>query len=360
MKNIKILIIGPKHGGIGWYTKQLREHLSKIPFIKKADWRGYPFLTFDLKRIKKIQKNASSLNINKYDIVHLEFGTYDVEQVILSVLAKKKRARTKFVYTVHNTDWELSKKAKSRLLKYQLNKSLFNIDAFLFFGKQPFKILKNRFSFIKAQNSIISFHPSTFEGFKISPQDEIKILNKYKIKKPYLAIFGYPAKWKNFQLLFKAFSTIKIPIEFYFIGKRWKEKLKFSRKSIHKVKIRIIDKEVPPSHFFALIKNSLFGVFPYKSHLAFQCSGIVPIFINLGKAVVASRVGAIPDQVGKGGKLVNQYDFYKFGKEIERLVSNSKNRFNFEKKAKSQAIKLSWKQHVKKHLDLYRNLLKNE
>jgi len=359
MNQIKILFIGPKHGGIGWYIKQLRQRLGDSPFIKKIDWYGYSFLTFDLEKISKIKKEILSLNINEYDIIHFEFGTYDVEQIALPILISKKTNKNKFIITIHNNDWELANKIKSHSLKFLLYKSLQSVDGFIFFGKYPFKILKTKFSFIKKQNSIISLHPSTYENFKIDSKAEKRILTKYGIQKPYLALFGYPAKWKDHKLLLMAFSRINTPISFYFIGKWWKEKLGFQQKIIGKVKIRVIEKEIPHRDFFVCIKNSLFGIFPYSPYLTFQCSGVLPVFINLGKAVVATKIATIFEYVGKAGKLVPNDD-YIFGQAIEELINNSIKRHYLEKKAKEQSIKISWEQHIKKHLDFYKKIYDND
>lgn len=360
MKKINLLIIGPKHGGIGWYLKQLHHRLKKLNIIKRIDWYGYSFLTFNLKMIDSIKEKDLPFSIEKYDIIHFEFGTYDIEQVFLPILAKKKTINNRFLLTIHNLDWELAKKIKRRSLQHSLHRALKSIDGFLFFGSAPVKHFKNNFRYLNRKKFIISYHPSTYENYHISHNKEKKILTKYQIKKPYLAFFGYPAKWKNYKLLLKSFEEIKMPISFYFIGKWWKEKLGFQHKFINNVKIRVIDREMSERDFFVCIKNSLFGVFSYSSYPTFQCSGILPIFINLGKSVVATKAGTIFEYVDKGGILTPLADPKKFGQSIDKLISDSKVRHDLELKTKLQAKKISWKQHIKSHLELYKKILRNK
>ena len=152
-------------------------------------------------------------------------------------------------------------------------------------------------------------------------------------------------------------KVIDVPVSFYFIGKWWEEKLGFQHKIIGKVEIRVISGEISHHDFFICIKNSLFGIFPYAKYPTFQCSGILPVFINLGKAVVATETATISEYINGAGRLVANNNRV-LGQTIEELISDKRERCYLEKKAKKQSIKLSWKQHIKAHLNLYKKVLR--
>ena len=81
----KVLIISPFYNGLFKYTRPLYEELCK-DYKGEFEFKhlGNPDMTFDLDNIKKIvNKLCDEIIEYNPDIIHYNYGTYDIEMLII-------------------------------------------------------------------------------------------------------------------------------------------------------------------------------------------------------------------------------------------------------------------------------------
>lgn len=186
-----------------------------------------------------------------------------------------------------------------------------------------------------SSEKITVVYPGINKKFEVL--DILKIKNKYKIKGKYLLFVSTLKPSKNIEGLLEAFKLIKRKEPLYLViaGKKgW-----LFEKIFQKVKDLELEKEVIFTGFVdekelpTLIKGAEVFVLP-----SFWEGFGIPLLeaMKLGVPVVASKVGSLPEVVGKAGILVNPYEPKSIALGIEKALEK-----------KEKLIKLGYQQ-VKK------------
>lgn len=348
---MKILFVGPKHGGINAYTKRLIEELQKDSDVE-CKHIGTAKISFDLLSQKKIIDDIYTRVLkSKADIIHFQFGTYDIEQLLLLPSYKKILTKAPTIYTVHNLDWRLLKKM-GYLNKYNLLKRRIRSKpvGYIFFGKYSQK----KFNPNKKADTIISHHPATFQATLFNKKIGF---SSNKLPKKFISLLGYSSRWKDHKTLLKALEKCNERVQVVIAGKWWFEKLGFSRKKINNTSVYVISKELKKNEIINIIKKSKFGLFSYKKTPDFQCSGILPMYAMLGKNVVTTSVGCLPEYVDSHSFVIPQNKPAILAKKIDLLWKNeSLNKEKISKIKKFYKKHLSWEKHIKEHLNFYEKI----
>ena len=119
-------------------------------------------------------------------------------------------------------------------------------------------------------------------------------------------------------------------------------------------KIELINRYIRDDEFQPLLESVDFVVLPYKR--ASQ-SGVIPMCFAGGKTVVATKVGALEEQVPKGTGLLTTPDASAIRNQIDYLYSNTELIHQFGKAAKKYADEeLSWDKSARLLLDFFNTL----
>jgi len=116
----------------------------------------------------------------------------------------------------------------------------------------------------------------------------------------------------------------------------------------------IAEDEVP--HLF---RSAALVVLPYR---AIDQSGVLMTAVAFGKAIVASRIGGIPDVISDGvhGVLVKPGDPQDLAAALQDLLTNPVRRHAMEKATGHLAkTELSWGMSARKTIDVYRQVISN-
>lgn len=118
--------------------------------------------------------------------------------------------------------------------------------------------------------------------------------------------------------------------------------------------IELINRYIRDDEFQPLLESVDFVVLPYKR--ASQ-SGVIPMCFAGGKTVVATKVGALEEQVPKGTGLLTTPDSSAICRQIDYLYSNTELIHQFGKAAKKYADEeLSWDKSARLLLDFFNTL----
>lgn len=104
--------------------------------------------------------------------------------------------------------------------------------------------------------------------------------------------------------------------------------------------IQFINRFVPDEEMVGIVENSDFMVLPY---LRASQSGVIPMSFALGRTVVATRVGALEEQVSEGTGILVEPDADSIANAIDEMYADEQKIIEMSKNAKKFADKeLTW------------------
>lgn len=158
---------------------------------------------------------------------------------------------------------------------------------------------------------------------------------KYRI-----GFFGRIEPYKGLDLLVQAFEQTKIHgLKLLVAGSGVIESALLERIKQNK-NIELINRYIDDNEFQPLLDSVDFVVLPYKR--ASQ-SGVIPMCFAYGKAVVATNVGALEEQVPEGTGIITLPNVDSIRCQIDKLYANTSLIGQFGQKAKQYAEEeLSW------------------
>ena len=339
-------------------------------FISDLDLSKFSFTSlFKLGRIfwsfKAARKISKLIKKEKPDIVHIH-NIY--HQISPSILKAIKKFNLPIVMTVHDFkliihDYTLRADGKKKTPK---NSHI--VD----------RLLKTEFAFHKftkvyQKNIDLFITPSQFVRKKLIENgfDSKKIITvlhftkaenvgaKKRKHQNYILSFGRLDESKGIDTLLKAFSRIadkKVKLKIAGTGdqeatlKALAQELEIDDRVEflgHKTKAEVAE----------AISNCLFTVFPSRMHETFGL--VISESFVLGKTVVASKVGAIPELVknNKTGLLFNVDSAKGLATAIDSLLADRAKLKLLSKNAKAEAKKYDSGKHYKKIISLYNKLI---
>lgn len=362
---MKISIIGPTYpfrGGIAHYTTLLTKELRKkhevdlisfkrlfpkflYPGRDQKDFSGKfrAECVYLLDSINPISWFNVYLRIRKKnsDLLIFNWWTtfFSIQFTTISSLTRIF-TKTKILILCHN----VLPHEKSFLDKFLTKIFFLNSGYFIVHSNEE---KKNLNSIVKNKKVIVTPHP-TYDIFNIKKISKIEAKKKIdSLNKRIILFFGLIRESKGLIFLIRAMPIIlkKINVELLivgeFFGKSEKKYLEEIKKLNLNNNIKIIDKYIPDEEVNLYFSASDVVILPYISGTG---SGVLQIAFGLNKPVICTNVGFSEDIVnGKTGFIVNKEDsdalamaiikYYEEGreKEFSKNITNSKNKFSWEK-----------------------------
>ncbi len=365
---------GLEHAGIGRYVSNLVGELSHQPSI--IDHHSF-ILLVRKRKFDEVKKEVG----NKMKLVVLDAPHYSFKEQLLVpwVLLKLKPDlvhfphfnvpvfyRGKFVVTIHDLIKHTSRGAETTTrnplfywFKYLGYKFVFNQAV-----KRATRILVPsktiRQELVKTYNLPEERIVVTYEGVEdsfqssiINHQSSTRVLNKYKIKKPFIVYTGSLYPHKNIERLIQSIkllnqSSISLVIVcarnvFY---ERFKEKIKQARAE----KFVTLVGFVPDEDLVLLYQQAEAFVFPSLSE-GFGLPGLEAMATGL--PVVCSNIPVLREIYGEAAEYFNPLDAKDMAEKIKEVTSNTKTRERLIENGFKQVKKYSWRKMAKETLEVY-------
>lgn len=184
-----------------------------------------------------------------------------------------------------------------------------------------------------------------------------EVLDKYKIKDPYIIYIGTIQPRKNLVRLIEATAKIE-GLNLVIIGKtrgEGKEGWKFKEILETPIKLGIEDRVnflgfTPESELQPL----LVGAKAFTLPSLWEGFGIPAVeAMAVGCPVIVSNVSSLPEVVGKAGLLVNPYSVDQIEQAIRIIITEKRLREKYSKASLLQAKKFSWEKFAKTILNTF-------
>jgi len=355
-------LYGPKHTGIGRYTKNLLLALVKLPKFK-----NYNF---------SVLVSEKHDELKDYQQIITKIPHYSIsEQLFLpSVINKLKPNLTHFthfnkpvlyhglsVVTIHDLIKHFfhgpDTTTNNQLLywpKHWLYLLLTNINI-----KNNYLITPSNFwrdyivkKYHKNPNKIITTHEAVDPIFiKNLEINNYKLIKNFKLKiKNYIIYTGNLYPHKNIKVIIDALKSLP-EIKLKIIGARDYFLNKFKEQYKNNPQIEFLG-YVPDNEFQKLYSNALCLVHPSLME-GFSLTGLEAMALNC--PVVSSNTSCLPEIYGDSVLYFDPYDPLDLAKKLKSLTPAS--RLELIKKGQEQIKKYSWKTTAQKTLDFYEKIL---
>ena len=376
MLNMKILIdarfYGPEGTGVGTYVENLVENLSRIDSKNE-----YVIL------LKKSNFHLFNPKRDNFRKIEVDTHWYSLKEQILipKILFKEKPDLVhfphfnvplfwsgKFVVTIH--DLTISKfgkeieNKKSPLLT--LKKSAYNL--ILNKALKSSKKIITPSNFVKSdliknydlpEGKVIVTHEAADETFTIkndmSDGTKRKVLDKLKIKKPYVLTVGNSYKYKNVDLVLNALQKLKNNLSLVHVSKKdgfGKNLVEISKKLGVEDRF-ILTGSVEVNDLAVLYKGAKALVLPSLSE-GFGLPGLEAM--ASGCPVIASDIEVFREVYEEAALYFNPKNNLELANKIELISQNDKLKDEQVKKGLKQVKKYSWRNTAEQTLKVYNSL----
>lgn len=365
-------LFGPEGTGVGTYVENLVENLSQIDSINE-----YVIL------LKKSNFHLFNPKRDNFKKIEVDAHWYSVKEQILipRILYKEKPDLVhfphfnvslfwsgNFVVTIH--DLTISKfgkeieNKKSPLLP--LKKSAYNL--ILNKALKSSKKIITPSNFVKSdliknydlpEDKVIVTYEAADETFtindKISEDTQRKVLDKFKIKKPYILTVGNSYKYKNVDLVLNTLQSLKNNLSLVHVSK----KDDFGKKLVEiSKKLRVEDRfvltgSVETRDLSVLYKGAKALVLPSLSE-GFGLPGLEAM--ASGCPVIASVIEVFREVYGDAALYFDPKNNLELANKIELISQNDKLKDEQVKKGLKQVKKYSWRNTAEQTLKVYNSL----
>jgi glycosyltransferase involved in cell wall biosynthesis len=378
MKHIVIdaRLYGPKHTGLGRYTKNLLIALKNLPEFNKNKFilLVYPELLNEIKGDLGDGFSYVSTNLRHYSIK---------EQIFLPLLLRKLQPDLvhfthldkpifyfgKSIVTVHDLIRHFSKGPKTstknpffywpKYLGYLLmTKTIFNTSYLIVPSNfwRNYIIKKYHYPPKKIITTYEAVDPEFLKKSNLQPKADPPLAEKSNLSN-YVIYTGNLYPHKNIDIIFKALK--KLPkIKLKIICAR---PLFFSRvdKKIKKLKIQTQVKFLgflPDKEFSKIYSQALALIHPSFLE-GFSLTGLEAMALNC--PVIASNASCLPEIYNNSVLYFNPNNLNELIKQIQLLQKSPRLRAKLIKKGHQQVAKYSWEKTAKETLDFYNLIIKN-
>lgn len=198
--------------------------------------------------------------------------------------------------------------------------------------------------------------PGVDESFRPLGSGQINlVLERYRIKRPYILYVGSLSQHKNVITLMKAYEKVRMTGQFsgalVLIGRReWgQETLGFLKNM--KVRSNIVVTDfVPHEDLVALYGGAEVFVFPSL----YEGFGLPPLeAMACGVPVITSKTSSLPEVVGDAGILVDPTSVHEISDAIVMVLENESLQHRMVKAGLERARLFSWEGSAQKMLDVF-------
>jgi len=371
-------MFGLKHAGIGRYVKNLINEISGV-ITKKS----FTVTLFSDSEILSILKKKYD---RKFRYCRANFPHYSLkEQLFFPTTLYKSNLdlihfphfniplfyRGPFVVTIHDLIKNYSRGPQTttrhpllyqlkyygyrRVLKHAIEKS-----QLIFVPSQFVKndILEN---YDISMDKIIVTYEGVDEKLKISKPKKSQILDKYKIKKPYLLYVGSVYPHKNLNRLVRAIKIARQhhPHLTLVIVSARNVFLQRLQKKINKEKAKDFIKLtgfISDADLVQLYRQAAAFVFPSLS----EGFGLPPLEAMQNDCpVISSNASCLPEIYGQAALYFDPHQPQETAEQINRLLNNPALKKDLIKKGHKKARQYSWQKMAEKTIKGYENIISN-
>lgn len=343
---MKIVLIGPTYpfrGGVSHYTTLLCKELKKKHQIKFLSFsRPYPNWLFPGESIidkskkpikeKGVERTIDWANPLSWVATAFKIKNFNPELVIFTwyiwgwsipfaviILIIKVFTNIKILFICHNVIEHEPTWWKNYLTKIVLPTS----NYYIVHSKSDYKKLKNIVP--KAQIKI-TFHP-TYRIFKLKDIKKYTAKKKLNLNGRVILFFGHVRPYKGLIYLLQALPIVlkELDVTLIVAGEFWEDKKKYQNliKRLNIAKhVKIFDQYIPNEKVALYFSAADFVVMPYISASG---TGIAQLALGLGKAVVGTNVGDLPEVIenGRRGLIVKPKSSKELANAIIRMYQEN-------------------------------------
>ncbi len=285
------------------------------------------------------------------DLVHWQCSTYP--HLILGFMRMIPLRHVPWVYTVHNVLPHEIKKSSLRLYGQTYRR----MQGLLFHTRHSWETFQDYFPDFSIEHEII---PLGEYSFLSNPNPAIDVLPD----SPRILFFGNIRHYKGLDLLIRALAEIRqrVPDVSLLIAGQAMGTFEPYENLIRELNLQthvetrfgyIPDTEIPE-----LMNSSVVAALPYRE---IDQSAALMLMVAHGKAIVATRVGGIPEVIrdGESGILVPPNDPHSLAAAITDLLTDRTKAMKLGKQAKIDAeTRFSWKSIAEQTHRFYERLCK--
>lgn len=239
-----------------------------------------------------------------------------------------------------------------------LNKVLNKVNKIITVSKSTKKDIVKNFN-ISPKKITVTLLAADKKYRLLSNQIVNKVRKKYKLNFPYILYVGTLEPRKNIPNLLKAYSKIKDKLSHKLVitGKKgWKYKEIFE--TIDNLKLEkdvLFTGYVPEEDLPALYNGAELFVFPSF----YEGFGLPPLeAMQCGCPVITSNTSSLPEVVGNAGIMVDPNNIDELARQMQRVLTDKKQRQSMIKEGLKQAKKFSWEKCARETLKVYKEVLK--
>lgn len=319
----KILIVSPFYNGLYKYTKPLYDELVSSYDNYEFKHIGNPHMTFDIEEIETTaNKLADEIVEYKPDIIHYNYGTYDIEQ-LLPYLVEKRGYKCINILTYHSLQLDIFKKINNEFYDEIVNEYMGKMDGYVFFTEYAKNIFYEKYP-NSSKNNVIAFHPATHLDTHLDEKQKELYDKEFNINRnnKIATLLGYPSHWKDSKPVLELIKHFK-DINFVVAGPWWKEKFIKENENFNELdypNLNIINKELDTDEFNYMMDLGI-GIFPYKFYRSFQGSGLLPNYLYRGINTIINDFAPLKEYKNDA---INFYDQDELFKTFESVINNPK------------------------------------
>ena len=333
----KVLIVSPFYNGLYKYAKPLYDTFLN-DYSNEYEFKhiGNPHMTFDINEIEETaNKLADEIVEYKPDIIHYNYGTYDIEQ-LLPYLVEKRGYECIKILTYHSLQLDIFKKIEIPKYDEIVNDYMGKMDGYVFFTEYGKKIFYDKYPDSKKEY-VIAYHPATHLDNHVSSKKQLEYDEQFGIRrdKPIATLLGYPSHWKDSKPVLQLIEHFK-DVNFVVAGPWWKEKFTKENENFNVDKylnLIIINKELDYEEFNYMIDLGV-GIFPYKFYRSFQGSGLLPNYLYRGINTIVNDFEPLKEYKKECINFYNQDELFgEFQKIINTPNVQKDKRFSYKEHA---------------------------
>jgi len=368
---------GLEHTGIGRYVINLIDQIDELS-SRKRDKNSYLLLLrkkyfdslkFKSEKIKKILADYEHYSLKEQILLPIQLSRLKADLVHFPHFNVPLFWFGKYVVTIHDLIKHHSRGIKTTTrkpfiywLKYLLY--LFIIYAAIKKAKKiitPSKWWKERLInlyHLPAEKVVVTYE-GVDDKFNFERVDEREILEKYKIKKPFIIYTGNLYPHKNIDRLLKAVLKInkekKIKLALVlvcardFFLKRFEEKMKRSKaQGLVKLVGFVDDKDL-----VALYKKAEAFVFPSLLE-GFGLTGLEAM--SVGLPVISSSASCLPEVYGQAAVYFDPLNVDKMAEKIVEVISDDNLKKSLANSGFKKTKEYSWQKMAKETITVYQSI----
>lgn len=363
---------GPLGKGLGRYTQKLIENLEEVDdenqyiiFIKKENFKDYKPIKRNFKKVLADYRWYSLTEqlylpslIKKYNLDLMHFPHFNVPFFYYE----------KFIVTIHDlilTQYPTERATTLGPVKYRIKRFGYNLVIRHAVRKAKKIIAVSNFTkselikyFNLKEDKIMVTYEAIDPAHPQFPLYSQIILNKYKIKKPYLLYVGNAYPHKNLEGLIQAFKDFSKIKQEYYLVLVGKEDYFFKRLK-DEVNMLGLEKKVIFAGFVleqdlpAIYREADIYVFPSFC----EGFGLPPLeAMSYGVPTVSSPAGALKEILGEAAYYFNTYNKNDIIKAIAKVIDDKKLKDELRKKGFEQIKKYNWQKLAESTLSVYNSV----